>query len=202
MDRGVTCMFVGYPDEHGSDCYEMYCPNSGHVYKSRDVRWLGRMYYDKTNVNEANDVEVYDWQPVHDMRNESEKGNQIELSDANDEQASRTDPEEADADENIDDDVDERKKLNEDPHENEPGDEGSQQHTRSGRVKVTPRYLSDYALNYVDKLQELTPAEQTFYKEMHELNEIGLIVVDEEFPEVDTALIGVKCVEVWSCDEK
>ena len=57
-------------------------------------------------------------------------------------------------------------------------------------MRVTPRYLSDYALNYVDKLQELTPAEQRFSKEMHELNEIGLIVVDEEYPEVDTALIG------------
>ena len=56
-------------------------------------------------------------------------------------------------------------------------------------MRVSPRYLSDYALNYVDKLQELTPAEQTFSKEMHELNEIGLIVVDEEYPEVDTALI-------------
>ena len=83
-----------------------YIAQSPDVYKSRDVRWLGRMYYDQINVNENKDVEVYDWKPVLDMRNEAERESQIEMSDADDEEASRTDSEEADADEIIDVGVD------------------------------------------------------------------------------------------------
>jgi len=44
-DRGVPCLFVGYPLNHPSDCYRMYDPETKRVHLSRDIVWLKRMYY-------------------------------------------------------------------------------------------------------------------------------------------------------------
>ena len=51
-DRGITCMFVGYAKNHSGDCYEMLNVATKRILETRDVQWLGRMYFDK-NVNNA-----------------------------------------------------------------------------------------------------------------------------------------------------
>jgi hypothetical protein len=44
-DRGITMMFVGYADGHAGDCYRMYNPVTSWVCESRDIIWMGRMYF-------------------------------------------------------------------------------------------------------------------------------------------------------------
>jgi hypothetical protein len=45
LDRGITMMFVGYDIEHSGNCYRMYNPVTSRVVITRDVIWLGRMFY-------------------------------------------------------------------------------------------------------------------------------------------------------------
>ena len=44
-NRGVTCMLVGYTENHTEDVYRMWNPVTGQILTSRDVTWLQRMYY-------------------------------------------------------------------------------------------------------------------------------------------------------------
>ena len=48
-DRGVHCMFVGYAEGHVGDCYQMWNPITNKVYESRDVVFLQRMFYVKSD---------------------------------------------------------------------------------------------------------------------------------------------------------
>ena len=54
-DKGVLCVFVGYADEHPSDCYRMWNPETNGIHVTRDVTWLKRMYY-KVPSNKGNIV--------------------------------------------------------------------------------------------------------------------------------------------------
>ena len=40
MDKGITCMFIGYDLDHAGDCYKMYNPLTGKYHISRDIKWL------------------------------------------------------------------------------------------------------------------------------------------------------------------
>lgn len=44
-DRGVTCMLIGYANDHEGNVFRMFNPNTNRVTETRDVTWLGRMYY-------------------------------------------------------------------------------------------------------------------------------------------------------------
>lgn len=52
-DRGVTCMFVGYNTDSGDDVYRMWNPDTKRLLRTRDIRWLGRMFYEPNNLNEV-----------------------------------------------------------------------------------------------------------------------------------------------------
>ena len=45
LNKGTTCMFVGYPQNHGANCWLMYNPITKGTHVTRDVVWLRRMYY-------------------------------------------------------------------------------------------------------------------------------------------------------------
>jgi hypothetical protein len=47
-DRGVTCMFVGYAEDHSSDCYRMWDPKTNSFHVTRDIIWLRRMFFNKS----------------------------------------------------------------------------------------------------------------------------------------------------------
>jgi hypothetical protein len=44
-DRGVICMFMGYPDYHPEGTYYMLNPEKKSIMVTRDVIFLGRMYF-------------------------------------------------------------------------------------------------------------------------------------------------------------
>ena len=48
-DQGITMLFVGYSSGHTGNCYRMYNPVTSRVCKSRDIIWMGWMYF--TNPN-------------------------------------------------------------------------------------------------------------------------------------------------------
>ena len=83
-DHGVTCMFVGYADNHSGDCYRMYNPNTGRVMETRDVIFLQRMFYeDKCEADAAEHphviVEVTKDYLVEAMPSETEDENKISV---------------------------------------------------------------------------------------------------------------------------
>ena len=60
-NKGVTCAFVGHADNHAADCYRMWDPVGHYVYVTRDMIWLKRMYFPKTEedaINTCKAIEV------------------------------------------------------------------------------------------------------------------------------------------------
>ena len=49
---GVTCVFVGYANNHEGICYRMWNPLKNSVHETRDVVWLHQMYFEKPNTEE------------------------------------------------------------------------------------------------------------------------------------------------------
>jgi Reverse transcriptase (RNA-dependent DNA polymerase) len=47
LNKGTTCVFVGYPENHGSGTYLMYNPQTKGVHTTRDVVFLRRMYWSR-----------------------------------------------------------------------------------------------------------------------------------------------------------
>jgi len=36
-NKGVTCVFIGYAEDHAADCYRMWEPIGYNIYVSRDI---------------------------------------------------------------------------------------------------------------------------------------------------------------------
>ena len=47
LNKGVTCMFIGYAEDHPHDCFLMWNAKTNGVHTSRDIVWLRRMYFSK-----------------------------------------------------------------------------------------------------------------------------------------------------------
>ena len=45
LDRGDTMMFVGYNKNQGQNSHRMYNPKTSRVVITRDIIWLGRMFF-------------------------------------------------------------------------------------------------------------------------------------------------------------
>jgi hypothetical protein len=52
-DRRITMMFVGYSSAHAGNCYRMYNPVTSQVSETRDIIWMGRMYFTSENYEKA-----------------------------------------------------------------------------------------------------------------------------------------------------
>ncbi len=50
LDLGVTMMFIGYNQENPENCFRMFNPESSRVTLTRDIIWLGWMYYPRQNA--------------------------------------------------------------------------------------------------------------------------------------------------------
>ena len=50
-DREITCMMIGYADDHDGDLYQMMNPNKERVTETRDVIWLHRMFFSKPKLS-------------------------------------------------------------------------------------------------------------------------------------------------------
>ena len=60
-DRGKTCMFVGYADDHTKDVYRFLNIHSRRIILSRDVRWLNIIWkqYKKKSIYARRQVELF-----------------------------------------------------------------------------------------------------------------------------------------------
>jgi hypothetical protein len=50
LDGGVTMMFIEYNQENPENCFRMFNHESSRVTLTRDIIWLGRMYYSRQNA--------------------------------------------------------------------------------------------------------------------------------------------------------
>ena len=60
-DRGKTCMFVGYADDHTKDVYRFLNIHTKRIILSRDVRWLNIIWkqYKKKSIYARRQVELF-----------------------------------------------------------------------------------------------------------------------------------------------
>ena len=60
-DRGKTCMFVGYADDHSKDIYRFLNIHTKRIIISRDVRWLNIIWkqYKKKSIYARKQVELF-----------------------------------------------------------------------------------------------------------------------------------------------
>ena len=60
-DRGKTCMFVGYADDHSRDVYSFLNNHTKRIIISRDVRWLNIIWkhYRKKSIYATKQVELF-----------------------------------------------------------------------------------------------------------------------------------------------
>jgi hypothetical protein len=45
----VVCLMIGYANQRSGDTYRMFDPVARSVYETRDIQWLGRMFWTKQN---------------------------------------------------------------------------------------------------------------------------------------------------------
>ncbi|MGL4350010.1 MAG: hypothetical protein ACRCT2_05465, partial [Plesiomonas shigelloides] len=50
VDKGQTMMFVGYPDDHPADTFNMWDPATKRTHKSRDVIFLKRLFFESSDI--------------------------------------------------------------------------------------------------------------------------------------------------------
>jgi hypothetical protein len=55
--KGVTCMMLGYADDHAGDVYRMWDPDTG-VHETHDVTWLKHMFYTTSSRPTAQELAV------------------------------------------------------------------------------------------------------------------------------------------------
>ena len=60
-DRGKTCMFVGYADDHSRDVYRFLNIHTNRIIISRDVRWLNIIWkhYRRKSIYTRKQVELF-----------------------------------------------------------------------------------------------------------------------------------------------
>ena len=60
-DRGKTCMFVGYADDHSRDVYRFLNIYTKRIIISRDVRWLNIIWknYRRKSIDARKQVELF-----------------------------------------------------------------------------------------------------------------------------------------------
>eukprot|EP00957_Ditylum_brightwellii_P002720 209034-Ditylum_brightwellii.AAC.1 len=173
-DRGVTCMMVGYAVKHEADCYEMLDPRTGTVYKTRDIIWLKRMYYQKMLQADDNDDVLQPWPEGRDPTDGTPALKQQDIE---------VDLEKESNDESILDVVGKGEKI---PVPDVP----TVMVARSGRVSRLPerlineyefgRQLLDAKLGASFSSVPLTPADIKYYAQIRELNKLSFLLVDME----------------------
>ena len=63
-NKGQSCMFVGYNEDHSSDTYRLYVLATKRIVKSRDVLWLNTQYDDPKQSKirqDDSDIDINKW---------------------------------------------------------------------------------------------------------------------------------------------
>jgi hypothetical protein len=179
-DRGVICMFVGYAKDHPKETYLMLDLTTRMVKTTRDVIFLGRMYFPDEDQDAVDVVcTVPAWEGVNV---------DLDFADSDAETADPTDPvppavtavgpaavdaAAVDAEDDVDVDVD----IDIDVADEGTGhaETGPVQQTRSGRAVRPPTRFADYAQLACERQDDpsWTQAELNYFREMHELVELA-----------------------------
>ena len=80
-NRGKTCMFVGYADDHSGDVYRFLNINTKRIIMSRDARWLNITWkhYRMKSIYARKQAELFLDEEERSIQEESEQGeNKIE----------------------------------------------------------------------------------------------------------------------------
>ena len=198
-DRGVICMFVGYAKEHPKETYLMLDLTTRMVKTTRDVIFLGRMYFpdeDRDAVHVVRTVPAWEGVNVNLDFDESDAetdpvppavtaGGPAAVDAAVDAADEGADLNEDDVD--IDVDVDEQ---------TGPAETGPVQQTRSGRAVRPPARFADFAQLACERQDDpsWTQAELNYFREMHELVELA---DDMAFVSLDDELV-LHSEEEWT----
>ena len=75
-DRGKTCMFVGYADDHTKDVYRFLSIHTRRIVLSRDVRWLNIIWkqYKKKSLYARRQVELFLYEEERSLGDERSFG--------------------------------------------------------------------------------------------------------------------------------
>ena len=157
QDKGLTCMFVGYAKDHAGDCYRMYNPDTSRVHTTRDVKWLGRMYYKDERFSSTKESSAFESGKGVKVEDDQDDDSHIELEFSNnfdDQDSSSTsesdspeDEEESEDEETTSEqeqDSDSMSDSDDDPYRNISlkEDKGEYQATtRSGREVFAPKRI-------------------------------------------------------------
>jgi hypothetical protein len=189
VDRGITCMMVGYATDHEGDCYIMWNPATSRVYTTRDITWLNRFFY--TNHLEDDDPDDYFQivtkekvddavmgESVADAGNVTAEARTVRFDEQrdNDEQgegkrrSTRT---------KFRKDIYEAGTQGMEPYVTRNDDEGAEEETEEEPEEETEGDEETELSAWMTEVDiELTPAEEKFYEGMRELNEfteLGLV---------------------------
>jgi hypothetical protein len=184
-DRGVICMFVGYAKDHPKETYLMLDLNTRMVKTTRDVIFLGRMYFpdeDKDAVDVVRTVPAWEGANVDLDFADSD----AETADPVPSAVAAGGPAAVDA-AAVDAAADEGDDLNEDDVDVDVdidvaddgtghAEAGPVQHTRSGRAVQPPTRFADFAQLACERQDDdpsWTQAELNYFREMHELVELA-----------------------------
>ena len=74
-NRGIPCIFVGYPKNHTGETYRMFNPITNKTIITRDIIWTNKMYHEYTKTKRGPIIEVDEFETSKEMDNEQEKGN-------------------------------------------------------------------------------------------------------------------------------
>jgi hypothetical protein len=163
--RGVTCMMVGYSQQHPSGTYRMFDRLTKGIHITRDVTWLRRTFFHPTSVLEVGEgIQA----PT----------SSVTIEPLDDDAEANTETADADDDANVE-------AADDDDDEVEPTDNVTT--TRSGRTINLPSYLREnYEVGNAaqDYKIELTAAEERYYEAM----EFGFSCLEHNG--VEEAMVG------------
>jgi hypothetical protein len=123
MARGITCMMIRYSLERPTGTFRMFDPNTRGVHVTRDVTWLRRKFFPRTDVEVGEGTIPLIEVPDHSL--------QIDAADPTIEEVGDGEPENT---------MHEEQEYNE---EEENPDNHAVATTRSGRGVMMPSYLLD-----------------------------------------------------------
>ncbi len=172
LDRGVHCLFVGYSLDHSSECYRMFDPKTQGVRVVRDITWLNRMFYQKTE--EENELEIHQDLVVEEDPDDSESiapvVQSVEAGKGNDEvevEDFMQTPSDVETETQQDEDMETEIQQDEDEESDE-----EERTNRYGRVLKAPERLTytemggtildPYTLRYMTELNEANEKEFAF----------------------------------------
>jgi hypothetical protein len=166
-DRGVTCLMAGYVSDSTGDTYNMYDPIRNILYRTRDIIWLKRPYFQPPDIPRADPYDLFDdIVPLESLGGDSDDEDDVNLS-------NRTIPLTASDD---------------------TAETGTT--TRYGRRVRRTQDRDDnqeYVFNAYQYSSSWTPAEEKFHTDMRELQEFGLLKLDMPSPECaaeELAMVG------------